>query len=65
MSLAETESEPQRLTDLQARPQHFLSELCLPTLTGTLLSGAERHIKIGHTSILGTHIETACGGSVI
>lgn len=38
----------------------LLSELCVPTLTGTLLSGAERHVKIGHTGIQCTHMETAC-----
>lgn len=37
----------------------LLSERRVPTLPATLLSGAERHVKMGHTSIHRTHMETA------
>lgn len=73
MSLAKTESDCFPLSQRGSLSYNhvnstlavLLSELRVPTLPGTLLSGAERHMKMGHTSIHRTHMETACRGNCL
>lgn len=73
MSLAKTESDCFPLSQrgsltynhIRSALLVFLSELRVPTLTGTLLSGAGRHMKMGHTSIHRTRMETACRGNCL